>query len=169
MSQLFHVIYHFEGYKSPPGNVYNIDVKKGVSLMKRFICAVLLLTMTVFFASAQAATLQRAWMEYEDYSGNRVEQSVDDAKMLAELSKILLKAREHKAKLDGCTVNCTLFCMTESGNIYDFACATDGCPYIQNRANDATYTLGVDYQSFWEIFSKIRDGMGLDASSVFNW
>ena len=71
--------------------------------------------------------------------------------------------------LDGCTVNCTLFCMTESGRIVDFACATDGCPYIQNRANGDTYHLGVEYQRFWEIFSKIRDGMGLEASAVFNW
>lgn len=137
--------------------------------IKKMICVALLLVLALGMVSAQAATLKRAWMEYEDYSGNRAEQSVEDEKTLEELSSILLKAKGNKAKLDGCTVNCTLFCMTESGNIYDFACATDGCPYIQNRANDATYTLGVDYQRFWEIFSDIRDGMGVEASAVFNW
>lgn len=137
--------------------------------IKKIICAVLLLALAAGFAAAQAATLKRAWMEYEDYSGNRAEQSIEDEKTLQELSKILMRAKGNKAKLEGCTVNCTLFCMTESGNIYDFACATDGCPYIQNRSDDSTYTLGVDYQRFWEIFSEIRDGMGVDASSVFNW
>lgn len=137
--------------------------------MKKIICAMLILVMTAGFASAQAATLKRAWMEYEDYSGNRAEQSIDDEKTLEELAKILRKAKGNRAKLEDCTVNCTLFCMTESGNIYDFACATDGCPYIQNRASGIAYTLGVDYQRFWEIFSNIQGGMGMDASVVFNW
>ena len=137
--------------------------------MKKLICAALLLVLAASFACAQAATLQRAWMEYEDYSGNRAEQSIEDEKTLNELAKIMKRAKGHKAKLDGCTVNCTLFCMTSSGEIYDFACATDGCPYIQNRADGVTYTLGVDYQRFWEIFSDIQTGMGVDASAVFNW
>lgn len=137
--------------------------------IKKLICLVMIMVLAAAFASAQAATLKRAWMEYEDYSGNRAEQTIDDAKLLSELSKILMKAKDNKAKLDGCTVNCTLFCMTESGNIYDFACATDGCPFIQNRANNDTYTLGVNYQRFWEIFSGIRDGMGVEGSAVFNW
>ena len=137
--------------------------------MKKIISAVLLLVMVTGLAVAQAATLQRAWMEYEDYSGNRAEQSVEDEKTLNELAKIMKRAKGNKAKLDGCTVNCTLFCMTESGDIYDFACATDGCPFIQNRENNDTYTLGVDYQRFWEIFSEIREGMGLEGSAVFNW
>ena len=137
--------------------------------MKKLLCAALVLVMAMGLVSAQAASLKRAWMEYEDYSGNRAEQTVTDEKLLSELSKILMKAKGNKAKLDGCTVNCTLFCMTESGNIYDFACATDGCPFIQNRADSGTYNLGVNYQRFWEIFSEIRDGMGVDASSVFNW
>ena len=137
--------------------------------LKKIVCFALVLVLSMGVLSAQAATLKRAWMEYEDYSGNRAEQSIDDEKTLNELAKILKRAKGNKAKLDGCTVNCTLFCMTESGDIYDFACATDGCPFIQNRANDDTYTLGVDYQRFWEIFSDIRDGMGVDASSVFNW
>ena len=138
-------------------------------LIRKIVCLALALVLSMGLLSAQAATLKRAWMEYEDYSGNRAEQSVSDEKTLKELTKILLRANDNKAKLDGCTVNCTLFCMTESGRIVDFACATDGCPYIQNRANGDTCNLGVDYQRFWEIFSKIRDGMGLEASAVFNW
>ena len=138
-------------------------------LIRKIVCLALALVLSMGLLSAQAATLKRAWMEYEDYSGNRAEQSVTDEKTLQELSKILLRAKGNRAKLDGCTVNCTLFCMTESGRIVDFACATDGCPYIQNRANGDTCNLGVDYQRFWEIFSKIRDGMGLEASAVFNW
>ena len=137
--------------------------------LKKIVCFALALVLSMGLLSAQAATLKRAWMEYEDYSGNRAEQSVTDEKTLQELSKILLRAKGNRAKLDGCTVNCTLFCMTESSRIVDFACATDGCPYIQNRANGDTCNLGVDYQRFWEIFSKIRDGMGLEASAVFNW
>lgn len=137
--------------------------------MKKLICVMLLMALAVGFASAQPATLKRAWMEYEDYSGNRAEQAIEDEKTLNELSKILKKAKGNRAKLEDCTVNCTLFCMTQSGNIYDFACATDGCPYIQNRADGVTYTLGVDYQRFWEIFSDIQTGMGVDASAVFNW
>ena len=137
--------------------------------MKKMLCALLLMALALGAVSAQAATLKRAWMEYEDYSGNRAEQSIEDEKTLQELSKILIKARDNRAKLDGCTVNCTLFCMTESGKIYDFACATDGCPFIQNRADGATYNLGVNYQRFWEIFSDISTGMGVDASAVFNW
>ncbi|MBQ6374522.1 MAG: hypothetical protein IJJ45_08570 [Clostridia bacterium] len=132
---------------------------------KQLICALLL--MVLLCSAAQAASLEKAWMEYEDYSGNRAEQTVTDAGKLREIEKILTRARKNKAKLEGCTVNCTLFCMTTSGDIYDFACATDGCPYIQNRDTDATYTLGLDYVRFWEIFSSVRDGMGFDASSVF--
>ena len=137
--------------------------------IKRMICIALLMTILAALAGAQAASITRAWMEYEDYSGNRAEQSVEDEKQLAELEKILKRAKGHPAKLDDCTVNCTLFCMTRSGEIFDFACATDGCPYIQNRANDDTYTLGVDYQRFWEIFSDIQSGMGMEGSLVFSW
>ena len=136
---------------------------------KRLICTCLLACLLALTATAQAAQLERAWMEYEDYSGNRVEQSVEDEKLLTEVAKILKRAKGNPAKLDNCTVNCTLFCLTDDGTIYDFACATDGCPYIQNRDTDDTYNLGVDYQRFWEIFSDVRDGMGFEASSVFDF
>ena len=137
--------------------------------LKKIICVSLLAALLLAMGAAQAATLERAWMEYEDYSGGRAEQSVEDASTLQLLEAILKNASGNPDKLDSCTMNCTLFCLTTDGDIYDFACATDGCPYIQNRANGDTCNLGVDYQRFWEIFSKIRDGMGLEASAVFNW
>ena len=138
--------------------------------MKKAICAALALMLLIALSvSAQAAGITQAWMEYEDYSGNRAEQSLESEQDLQALERIMLRAKDNPAELDGCTMNATLFCMTESGDIYDFACATDGCPYIQSRDNDAVYTLGVDYQSFWELFSEVSDGMGFEASSVFDW
>ena len=137
--------------------------------MKRILCALLLVGLLASLMAAHADQLERVWMEYEDYSGVRSEQAIEDAKTLEELEKILQRASRNRAELEGCTVNCTLFCMTKDGTIYDFACATDGCPYIQNRDTDDTYNLGVDYQRFWEIFSDVRDGMGFEASSVFDF
>lgn len=137
--------------------------------MKRILCVLLLVGLLASLMAAHADQLERVWMEYEDYSGVRSEQAIEDAKTLEELEKILQRASRNRAELEGCTVNCTLFCMTKDGDIVDFACATDGCPYIQNRQNDATYTLGLDYQRFWEIFAEVKTGMGYDASSVFDW
>ena len=137
--------------------------------MKRLICALLLVGLLATLASAQAAKLQRVWMEYEDYSGNRAEQAIEDSKTLEELTKIMSRASKHKAELDNCTMNCTLFCLLDDGDIMDFACATDGCPYIQDRDTDQAYTLGLDYQRFWEIFTQVQTGMGFDAGSVFDW
>lgn len=128
----------------------------------------MVLALAAFAAAARAEALQRVWMEYEDYSGNRAEQIVDDPALMAELEQMLLRARDNPAELDGCTLNTTLFCMWK-GNIYDFACATDGCPFIQNRSDGRVYTLGVDYQRFWEIFAEVRQGMGFDASAVADW
>ena len=138
--------------------------------MRRMLSALLAAALlTALGAVAQAAALTDAWMEYEDYSGNRAEQSIASSDDLKVLEKILNRAKDNPAQLDGCTLNCTLFCMSENGDIYDFACATDGCPFIQSRDTDKVYTLGVDYQDFWELFSDIQAGMGFEASSVFDW
>ena len=138
--------------------------------LKKMLCAILTTALLLMMgAAAQAAALEQAWMEYEDYSGNRAEQSVESADALKKLQKILSRAKENPAKLDNCTLNCTLFCMDEDGEIVDYACATDGCPFIQDRDTDKVYTLGVDYQDFWELFSDIQIGMGYEASSVFDW
>lgn len=137
--------------------------------LKKWICAALLLTLCAALASAQAATLERVWMEYEDYSGVHSEQAIEDAALLKELKNILLRAKDNPAQLEGCTMNCTLFCETDTGDIYDFACATDGCPYIQSRDDGRVFTLGVDYQRFWEIFDQVGVGMGYEASDLFSW
>lgn len=136
---------------------------------KKLICAALLMALMMCACGARAAALQKAWMTYEDYSDNGAEQVIEDPALLKELEEILLRARDNPAELDGCTLNATLFCMADDGNIYDFACATDGCPFIQSRANSKVYTLGLDFQRFWEIFSEILQGMGYDASAVFDW
>ncbi|GEM_PF-5881524 len=138
--------------------------------IRKLIAAVLLAAlMTAMAAVAQADSLESVWMEYEDYSGGRAEQSVEELETIRTIEKILLRAKSNPAKLDGCTMNCTLFCMTDSGEIYGFACATDGCPYIQAETDGAVYTLGVDYQAFWDIFDDVREGMGFDASAFFDF
>ena len=129
----------------------------------------LLMAALMLGMNCQAAGLQRAWMEYEDYSGGRAEQSVEDADNLALLEAMLLRAKDNVAKLNECTMNCTLFCMNTDGDIVGFYCATDGCPFIQSGADGKVYNLGVDYQRFWEIFGGVKTGMGFDASDVFEW
>lgn len=137
--------------------------------LRKMICALLLTALVLSFCAAQAAALDEIWMEYEDYSGVRAEQSVEDVADIKELEAILLRAKDNPAELDGCTMNCTLNCMDGDGNIYDFAVATDGCPFIQLRSNGAVYSLGDDYGRFWEILADVREGMGYDASDVFDW
>ena len=137
--------------------------------MKRLICALLIGALALCTPALAAAKLSTAWMVYEDYSGNRAEQNVEDADLLKELEAILRRAFKNPTTMEENTVNCTLFCMTVDGDIYDFACATDGSPYIQNRTNNDTYTLGEDYDRFWEIFTIVREAMGVDASEVWDW
>ena len=57
--------------------------------MKRILCALLLVGLLASLMAAHADQLERVWMEYEDYSGVRSEQAVEDAKTLEELEKIL--------------------------------------------------------------------------------
>ena len=80
-------------------------------------------------------------MIYEDYDGHRAEQTVNDDETLKELEAMLTRAKKNPAELDNCTMNCTLFCTTKDGEIFDFAVATDGCPYITDRGTDKTYRL----------------------------
>ena len=134
----------------------------------KLMVSVLLMAALMLGAACQAAGLQKAWMEYEDYSGGRAEQSVEDANNLALIEAMLLRARDNVAKLDECTMNCTLFCMNTDGDIVGFYCATDGCPYIYSELTKTAYSLGEDYDAFWAIFSQVREGMGFDASSFFD-
>lgn len=139
--------------------------------MKRFMAALLALCVMALGASALAeARLSEAQMLYEDYDGNQANQSVSDEATLEELEGILLRARQNPAELEGCTMNCTLLCTLPSGEIYDIAVATDGCPYITDVAADKTYRMEDDDQTrLWEIFDLIRETMGYDAALVMGW
>ena len=139
--------------------------------MKRVICALLAAALLAMCAPALAeAKLTEAIMIYEDYDGNRAEQTVNDEETLKELGDMLLRASKHKAELENCTMNSSLFCMAEGGKIYDFAIATDGCPYITDMETDQTYRLEVaDHARLWEIFDLVQETMGYDASVVLGW
>ena len=102
--------------------------------MKRWICALLAAALLALSVPALAAGsgLKEAIMVYEDYDGNRAEQTIDDEPTLAELAEMLKRAKKNPGQLDGCTMNSTLFCVVPSGEIYDFSVATDGCPYLKN-------------------------------------
>ena len=140
--------------------------------MKRWICALLAAALLALSVPALAAGsgLKEAIMVYEDYDGNRAEQTIDDEPTLAELAEMLKRAKKNPGQLDGCTMNSTLFCVVPSGEIYDFSVATDGCPYIVDMDNNKTYTLSAEDQArLWEIFDLVQETMGYDANSVLNW
>lgn len=139
--------------------------------MKRLICMLLAVSLLAMSASALAAgKLTEVIMIYEDYDGHRAEQTVNDAETLKELEDMLLRASKHKAELENCTMNSTLFCMLEDGTIYDFAVATDGCPYITRNDKNQTYRLeDADHIRFWEIFDLVQEEMGYDAALVLDW
>ena len=140
--------------------------------MKRWICALLAIALLALSVPALAAGsgLKEVIMVYEDYDGNRAEQTIDDEATLTELVEMLKRAKKNPGQLDGCTMNSTLFCVVPSGEIYDFAVATDGCPYITDMDNNKTYTLSeADQARLWEIFDLVQETMGYDANSVLNW
>lgn len=139
--------------------------------MKRLICALLAALMLLgASALADGLKLTEAMMIYEDYDGNREEQTVLDEATLQELQDMLERAKQHKAQLENCTVNSTLFCTLENGAMFDFAVATDGCPYITDKSTDQTYRLSdEDRDRLWEIFDLVQEAMGYDAALVLNW
>ena len=140
--------------------------------MKRWICALLAIALLALSVPALAAGsgLKEVIMVYEDNDGNRAEQTIDDEATLTELAEMLKRAKKNPGQLDGCTMNSTLFCVVPSGEIYDFAVATDGCPYITDMDNNKTYTLSeADQARLWEIFDLVQETMGYDANSVLNW
>ena len=138
--------------------------------MKRLMGLILVCALLACSASALAAgRLQEAFMIYEDYSGNRVEQSMTDEALLEELAELLLRTAKNPVEREDHPMNCTLFCMTAE-DIYDFACATDGSPYITDRNTDITYQLDEeDRVRLWEIFDEVYFGMGFEASAVWDW
>ena len=137
--------------------------------MKRFIC-VLLAGLLALSASAMAAgKLTEATMIYEDYDGNRCEQTVVDNATLKEIQDMLERASKNKASLENCTMNSTLFCYV-GDRIYDFAVATDGCPYVTQLDSNTTYRLtDEDRDRLWEIFDLVQETMGYDAALVLDW
>ena len=139
--------------------------------MKRFILCALLVCLVALSVSALAdGKLSEAILIYEDYDGNRAEQTVDDAAVLNEIEAMLLRAAKNPAELEGCTMNCTLFCMLKSGEIYDFAIATDGCPYLTDLNSTNTYAFtDEDRARFWEIYDVVADTMGFDAGDLWDF
>ena len=137
--------------------------------MKRWICVLLLVGLLAASTGALAATkMTEATMIYEDYDGQRCEQTVLETDTLEELEAMLLRAKKNKAELENCTMNSTLFCKFGEDKLYDFAIATDGCPYMTDNASNKTYRFtDEDHQRLWEIFDLVLDTMGYDASLVF--
>ena len=139
--------------------------------MKRMFAALLALCMLLLCASALAeAKLAEVQMIYEDYDENYANQTVTDEATLAELEAMLQRARKNPGELDNCTMNCTLLCTAKDGAIYDFAVATDGCPFIMDRETEKVYALSEEDQTrLWEIFDLIQETMGYDAAFVLDW
>lgn len=139
--------------------------------MKRTICALLAICLLALALPALAETkLSEVQMIYEDYDENYANETVSDEPTLEELEGMLKRARKNPAELDNCTMNCTLLCTDRDGAIYDFAVATDGCPFIMDRSSEKVYRLSDEDQArLWEIFELIRETMGYDAASVFDW
>ena len=135
--------------------------------MKRLICALLAGLLALSASAMAAGRLTEATMIYEDYDGQRCEQTVVDNATLKELQAMLERAAKHSATLENCTMNSTLLC-TVGDEIYDFAIATDGCPYITR--GEKTYRMTDEDQArLWEIFDLVKETMGYDAALVLNW
>lgn len=139
--------------------------------MKRFILCALVICLALMSVSALAdGKLSEAILIYEDYDGNRAEQTVDEVSVLNEIEAMLTRASKNPAELDGCTMNCTLFCMLKSGEIYDFAIATDGCPFLTDLNSTNTYAFtGGDEARFWEIYDVVADTMGYNAGDIWDF
>jgi hypothetical protein len=137
--------------------------------MKKWICALLLVSLLATTYGALAASkMTEATMIYEDYDGNRCEQTVVDDATLQELQDMLMRAKKNSAELENCTMNSTLFCRFGEDKVYDFAIATDGCPYLTDMGAEKTYRFSdADHARLWEIFDLVQETMGYDAALVF--
>ena len=139
--------------------------------MKRWI-GILLALALLWAACAYAegeTRLKEIYMLYEDTDGEQMEQTISDAALLKELEDMLLKARTSPAQLEDCPMNCTLLCTTRDDRVYDIAVATDGCPYIQDRASENVYSLEGDLPRFWEIFDEVWSAMGNATDYAADW
>lgn len=138
--------------------------------MKRLICMLLVALLAMSLAASAQSKLSEAIMIYEDYDGNRSEETIVDDKLLTQLQDILIRAKGNKATLENCTMNCTLLCKVGDDISFDFAVATDGCPYITDMSTDVTYRLADgDLDAIWEMFGVVHEAMGYDAASFMDW
>ena len=139
--------------------------------LKRMMIALLLaLAVAMSTGAMAAAKMTEATMIYEDYDGQRCEQTVLEDAVLEELQAMLGRARKNPAELENCTMNCTLFCYFGPDKMYDFAIATDGCPYLTDLNTDKTYRFtDEDHERLWEIYDLVQDTMGYDAALVLGW
>ena len=137
--------------------------------MKRLICLLLAVALlSACYGALAASKMTEATMIYEDYDGNRCGQTVVDDGTLQELQDMLLRAKKNAGELENCTMNSTLFCRFGEDQVYDFAIATDGCPYLVDNGANKTYKFSdADRERLWEIFDLVQDTMGYDASMVF--
>ena len=139
--------------------------------MKRLICALLALCLAALGTCALAEShLSEIQMIYEDYDGQAANETVTDPEVLEEIENMLLRARMNPTDPDGATMNCTLLCTNESGEIYDFAIATDGRAFVADLTTGKTYLLPEeDLDRLWEIFPLVYDAMGIDAAMFMDW
>lgn len=138
--------------------------------MKRLMCALLALgLLALAFGALAEGRITDVQMIYEDYDGHFANQTADGADVVKEIEAMLTRARKNPAQLDGCTMNCTLLCTLQNGDIYDIAVATDGCPFITDMTTDKTYRMTDDDMArLWEIFDVIQEEMGYDAALFMN-
>jgi hypothetical protein len=153
----------------PNGIRWDFFIRNEGKKLKRLICLLLAVGLLLACSGALAASkMTEATMIYEDYDGNRCEQTVVDDATLQELQDMLLRAKKNKGELENCTMNSTLFCRFGEDKVFDFAIATDGCPYLVDNAANKTYRFSdADRDRLWEIFDLVQDAMGYDAALVF--
>ena len=137
--------------------------------LKRLICAMLLVGLLAATVGALAAgRMTDATMIYEDYDGQRCEQTVVENDTLQELQDMLQRARKNKVDEVNTTMNCTLFCRFGDDKLFDFAIATDGSAYMSDMGTGSFYRFtDDDLERLWEIFDLVQETMGYDASMVF--
>lgn len=142
--------------------------RKGLHMIRKALCALLAAALLLLPAAALAAGINEATMVYEDEDNFQAQQTISDAALLTELERILMSARENPVNIDGeHTMNCTLMCVTDT-DIIDFACSTDGSAFITDNASETTYAVDAgDMDRLWQIFSEVKNGMGVEAADAF--
>ena len=135
--------------------------------MRKWLCALLAAALLAMPVSALAAGITEATLIYEDYDEVHVQQTVTDKALLKEIQAILARAKQNPVDEVDHTMNCTLMCVT-TGDILDFAVATDGSAFIIDNASEQTYAVNADdMDRLWEIYDKVDAGKGIEAETAF--